>query len=152
MSSRLFTEVRERRGLAYYVFAAHAAYAECGTLVVQAGVDTSRLALAVETIWAELRRVGTEHVAADELAKAKRYLIGRTVLGVEDPRGNILHGLRRELLEGRTIELDEVFAGINAVSADDVTRLAAQLIQPRQATLAVIGPFDDDHALAELLV
>jgi predicted Zn-dependent peptidase len=152
MSSRLFTEVRERRGLAYYVFASHAAYAECGTLVVQAGVDTARLPLAVETIWAELRRIGSEPVAADELAKAKRYLVGRTVLGVEDPRGMILHGLRRELLEQRTIELDEVFAGINAVTAADVARLAGDVVRPEQAAVAVIGPFDDEAALTRVLV
>ena len=57
MSSRLFTEVRERRGLAYYVFASHAGYTDTGALYVQAGVDTKRIELAVETIWSELRRM-----------------------------------------------------------------------------------------------
>jgi predicted Zn-dependent peptidase len=152
MSSRLFTEVRERRGLAYYVFAHHAAYTDAGTLVVQAGVDTSRITLAVETIWRELRRVAAEPVDDAELAKAKRYLVGRTVLGVEDPRGMILHGLRRTLLEGRAAELDEVFAGIDAVTADDVVRVASNLVRASDATLAVIGPFDDDSALRSALV
>ncbi len=62
MSSRLFTEVRERRGLAYYVFASHAGYTDTGSLYVQAGVDTKRIELAVETIWSELRRMATEPV------------------------------------------------------------------------------------------
>jgi predicted Zn-dependent peptidase len=152
MSSRLFTEVRERRGLAYYVFAHHASYIEAGSLCVQAGVDVGRLQLAVETIWGELRRCATEPVPADELAKAKRYLTGRTVLGTEDPRGMILYGLRREIVEGRFVELDEVFAGLEAVTAEDVQRLAATLVTPAQATLAVVGPFDDDAPLRDALV
>jgi predicted Zn-dependent peptidase len=151
MSSRLFTEVRERRGLAYYVFAHHAAYADTGALLVQAGVDTGRIDLAVETIWQELRRIAAEPVPADELAKAKRYLTGRTVLGVEDPRGMILHGLRRELTEGRAVELEEVFAGIEAVTLDDLARVAADLIRLDRATLAVIGPFDDEAPLRAAL-
>ena len=81
MSSRLFTEVRERRGLAYYVFASHAGYTDTGALYVQAGVDTKRIELAVETIWSELRRMAREPVPDDEIAKAKRYITGRTVLG-----------------------------------------------------------------------
>jgi predicted Zn-dependent peptidase len=151
MSSRLFTEVRERRGLAYYVFASATAYAEAGALIVQAGVDTGRIGLAVETIWNELRQAASEPVDPDELEKTKRYLVGRTVLGVEDPRGMILHGLRRELIEGRAIELDEVFAGIRAVTAEDITRVASELIRPENATLAVIGPFDDADGLRAAL-
>ena len=147
MSSRLFTEVRERRGLAYYVFAHHSGYSDAGSLVVQAGVDTKRVELAIATIWSELERIAREPVAEDEIAKAKRYLVGRTVLGVEDARGMILHGLRRELIEDATIELDELFARINAVTIDDVRRVAAELIVASRASLAVIGPFDDADAL-----
>jgi predicted Zn-dependent peptidase len=149
MSSRLFTEVRERRGLAYYVFASHAGYTDTGSLYVQAGVDTKRMELAISTIWAELRRIATERVPDDEIAKAKRYITGRTVLGVEDPRGMILHGLRRSLIEGAPTELEEIFAGIDAVTADDVARVAGDLIARRKAVLAVIGPFDDEAALRD---
>jgi predicted Zn-dependent peptidase len=147
MSSRLFTEVRERRGLAYYVFASHAGYTDTGALYVQAGVDTKRIELAVETIWSELRRMATEPVPEDEIAKAKRYITGRTVLGVEDARGMILHGLRRSLIEGAPVELEEIFAGIEAVTAADVSRVAAELIRRDTAALAVIGPFDDAEGL-----
>jgi len=147
MSSRLFTEVRERRGLAYYVFASHAGYTDTGALYVQAGVDTKRMELAISTIWAELRRIATEPVPDEEIAKAKRYITGRTVLGVEDPRGMILHGLRRSLIEGAPTELEEIFAGIDAVTAADVARVATDLIQRREVALAVIGPFDDTDAL-----
>jgi predicted Zn-dependent peptidase len=151
MSSRLFTEVRERRGLAYYVFASHAGYTDTGALYVQAGVDTKRMELAISTIWAELRRIATEPVPEDEIAKAKRYITGRTVLGVEDPRGMILHGLRRSLIEGAPTELEEIFAGIDAVTAEDVARVAGDLIARRRAALAVIGPFDDEAALRDAI-
>ena len=151
MSSRLFTEVRERRGLAYYVFAAHAGYTDTGALYVQAGVDTKRIELAVETIWSELRRIATEPVPGDEIAKAKRYITGRTVLGVEDARGMILHGLRRALIEGAPVELEEIFAGIEAVTAGDVARVADDLIRRDHAALAVIGPFDEADGLREAI-
>jgi predicted Zn-dependent peptidase len=151
MSSRLFTEVRERRGLAYYVFASHAGYTDTGALYVQAGVDTKRIELAVETIWSELRRMATEPVPEDEIAKAKRYITGRTVLGVEDARGMILHGLRRSLIEGAPVELEEIFAGIEAVTADDIARVSADLIRRDCAALAVIGPFDESDGLREAI-
>jgi predicted Zn-dependent peptidase len=144
MSSRLFTEVRERRGLAYYVFASHSAYTDAGSLVVRAGVDTARVGLAVETIATELRRIAEEPVDAEELGKAQRYVTGRLVLGLEEPRGTIMFGLRRLLLEGRTAELDEVVAGIEAVTAADVQRLAAELIRPERMTLAAIGPLEEE--------
>jgi predicted Zn-dependent peptidase len=143
MSSRLFTEVRERRGLAYYVFASHSGYTDAGSLVVRAGVDTARVGLAVETIATELRRIAEEPVDADELGKAQRYVTGRLVLGLEEPRGTIMFGLRRLLLEGRTAELDEVVAGIEAVTAEDVQRLAGELIRPERMTLAGIGPLEE---------
>jgi predicted Zn-dependent peptidase len=151
MSSRLFTEVRERRGLAYYVFASHAGYTDTGTLYVQAGVDTKRIELAVETIWSELRRMATEPVPEEEIAKAKRYITGRTVLGVEDARGMILHGLRRALIEGAPVELEEIFAGIEAVTAEDVARVSGDLIRRDKAALAVIGPFDESDGLREAI-
>jgi predicted Zn-dependent peptidase len=144
MSSRLFTEVRERRGLAYYVFASHNGYTDAGSLVVRAGVDTARAPLAVETITAELRRLAEEPVGDAELGKARRYLTGRLVLGLEEPRGTIMFGLRRLLLEGRTAELDEVVEGIEAVTADDVQRLAGELMRPERLTLAAIGPLEEE--------
>jgi predicted Zn-dependent peptidase len=102
MSSRLFTEVRERRGLAYYVFAANQSYADAGTIGAQAGVDLTRIDEAVETIVAELRRISRESVPAEELEKARSFAKGRFVLGLESPHATIMFGLRREILEGGT--------------------------------------------------
>ena len=101
MSSRLWTEVRERRGLAYYVYGANNAYTDVGSLYAQAGVDISRIDEAIETIVGELRKIAEEPVPSDELEKARSSSKGRFVLQLESPHGTILFGLRREVLEGR---------------------------------------------------
>ena len=150
MSSRLFTEVRERRGLAYYVYAGASAYADAGTLAAQAGVDLKRIDEAVETIVAELRRMVAEPVPADELEKARSFGKGRFVLGLESPHATIMFGLRREVLEGRAVEPEEVLAGLDAVTAEDVQRVAADVLGG-EFRLAVIGPFDEPERFEKLL-
>jgi predicted Zn-dependent peptidase len=151
MSSRLFTEVRERRGLAYYVFGLNHSYTDAGSLYAQAGVDINRIEEAVTTILAELRTIATEAVPADELDKAKNFSKGRFVLQLESPQGLILFGLRREVLERRAPELDEVLAGLNAVTAEDVQRVAQDLISDEKLRLALIGPFDEPERFEKLL-
>ncbi|MFQ5425701.1 MAG: M16 family metallopeptidase [Gaiellales bacterium] len=143
MSSRLFTEVRERRGLAYYIFAHNQSYTDTGTLFAQSGVDLARIDEAIETIVQEFGRIAEEPVNADELEKARSYAKGRLVLTLEDPRGTIMFGLRGEVLERRLREPDEVLAGLDAVTADDVQRVARDLIRGDRLNLALIGPFDD---------
>ena len=150
MSSRLFTEVREQRGLAYYVFCGNTSYADAGTLAAQAGVDLNRIDEAIETIVAELRRIVAEPVPSDELEKARAYAKGRFVLGLESPHATIMFGLRRELLEGEAVEPDEVLAGLDAVTVDDVQRVARDLLDT-DLCLALIGPFDDPERFEKLL-
>ena len=150
MSSRLFTEVRERRGLAYYVYCGNNSYADAGTPAAQAGVDLNRIDEAVETIVAELRRVVTESVPADELEKARSFAKGRFVLGLESPHATIMFGLRREVLEGRAVEPDEVLAGLDAVTVEDLERVAAEILGG-SLRLAVIGPFDEPARFERLL-
>ena len=113
MSSRLFTEVRERRGLAYYVFGMNHSYTDAGSLYSQAGVDINRIDEAVTTILGELRTIAAEPVPADELEKARSFAKGRFVLQLESPQGLILFGLRREVLERRAPDLEEVLAGLD---------------------------------------
>src|SRR6478735_8446028 len=151
MSSRLFTEVRERRGLAYYVFATNHAYTDAGSLYSQAGVDIERIDEAIETIAAELKKMATEPVPEDELRKAKNFAKGRFVLQIESPHGLLMFGIRREVLEGRAPEPEEVLAGIEAVTAEDVQRVAQELIRDEAIRLAVIGPFEDADRFEKLL-
>jgi predicted Zn-dependent peptidase len=151
MSSRLFTEVRERRGLAYYVFGHNNSYTDVGSLYAQAGVDINRIDEAVATIVDELRRIADEPVPADELEKARNSAKGRFVLQLESPHGTIMFGLRREVLEGRAAEPDEVLAGLDVVTAEDVQRVSQDVIAANGLNLAVIGPFDDAERFEKLL-
>jgi predicted Zn-dependent peptidase len=151
MSSRLFTEVRERRGLAYYVFGINHSYTDAGSLYTQAGVDINRIDQAVTTIRDELRKIAAEAVPADELEKARNFAKGRFVLQLESPQGLILFGLRREVLEGRAPDLEEVLEGLNAVTGEDVQRVAQDLIRDEKLRLAVIGPFEDADRFEALL-
>ena len=151
MSSRLFTEVRERRGLAYYVFALNQAYTDSGTLYSQAGVDLKRVDEAVTTILAELRKIATEPVPGDELEKARSYAKGRFVLSLESPQGTNMFGLRREVLEGRATEPAEVLAELDKVTAEDVLRVGGSLMREEALRLALIGPFDDADRFKSLL-
>jgi predicted Zn-dependent peptidase len=151
MSSRLFLEVRERRGLAYYVYAVNSSFTDAGTLFSQAGVDLKRAEEAVGVIAEEFRRLAEERVPDEELEKARALAKGRFVLQTESPNGLILFGLRREVLEGRAAEPEETLAGLDAVTADDVQRVARDVIGGSGMRLAVIGPFDDSAAFEVLL-
>jgi predicted Zn-dependent peptidase len=151
MSSRLFTEVRERRGLAYYVFAHNQSYTDAGSLYSQAGVDIARADEAVETIAREFRRIADEPVPAEELEKARALAKGRFVLRLENPQGMTVFGLSREVLEGEAVEPDEVLAGLDAVTADDLHRVAQDVIASNGINLALIGPFEDADRFESLL-
>ena len=151
MSSRLFTEVRERRGLAYYVFGINHSYTDAGSLFAQAGVDINRIDDAVSTVATELRKVANEPIPADELEKARSFAKGRFVLQLESPQGLIMFGLRREVLEGATPNPEEILAELDKVTADDVQRVARDLIESNGLNLAVIGPFDDPDRFEKLL-
>jgi predicted Zn-dependent peptidase len=151
MSSRLFTEVRERRGLAYYVFGYNNAYTDAGSLYAQGGVDINRIEDAISTIVREVRRLAEEPVPDAELEKARNSAKGRFVLQLESPHGTIMFGLRREVLEGRASEPTEVIEGIDAVTAEDIQRVAQDVIGQNGLNLAVIGPFDDAERFERLL-
>jgi predicted Zn-dependent peptidase len=151
MSSRLFTEVRERRGLAYYVHAANGSYTDAGTLYTGAGVDVSRIDEAIVTIIAELRKIAAEPVPPEELEKARGYAKGRFVLRLESPQAMIQFGLRREVLENRIEEPDDVLRELDAVTAEEVQEVARDLLDGRRLYLAVVGPFDDPERFEKLL-
>jgi predicted Zn-dependent peptidase len=151
MSSRLFLEVRERRGLAYFVYGVNSAYTDAGTLVSQAGVDLARADEAVKVIATEFRKLADERVPDDEVEKARALAKGRFVLQTESPNGLILFGLRRAVLEGEAVEPEEMLAGLDAVTADDLQRVAQDVIGSNAMRLAVIGPFDDDAKFLEAL-
>ena len=129
----------------------NSSYTDTGTLVSQAGVDLNRADEAVGVIAQEFRKLAAEQVPSEELEKARALAKGRFVLQTESPNGLMLFGLRREVLEGRAAEPDELLAGLDAVTADDVQRVARDVLDGEGIRLAVIGPFDDeDRFLSQL--
>jgi predicted Zn-dependent peptidase len=150
MSSRLFTEVRERRGLGYYVFGTNHAYTDTGSLYAQSGVDISRIDDAVTTIVEQFELLAAEPVPSEELEKARSFAKGRFVLQLESPHGTIMFGLRREVLEGRAEEPRAVLEALDAVTAEDIQRVAQDVVG-KQLKLAVIGPFEDAERFEQLL-
>jgi predicted Zn-dependent peptidase len=145
MSSRLFLEVRERRGLAYYVHGMNHSYTDAGSLLAQAGVDIKRIDEAIKVIVEQFNRMAEEAVGSDELEKSRSLIKGRFVLRTEAPQGLIMYGLNREVLEGHVLEPAELLAKIDAVAAEDVQRVARDLIAKDKLHLAVIGPFEDEE-------
>jgi predicted Zn-dependent peptidase len=150
MSSRLWTEVRERRGLGYYVFGTNHAYTDAGSLYAQTGVDISRIDDAVSTIVEQFELLAAEPVPAEELEKARSFAKGRFVLQLESPHGTIMFGLRREVLEGQAEEPRAVLDALDAVTGEDVQRVAGDVLHSG-FHLAVIGPFDDAARFERLL-
>jgi predicted Zn-dependent peptidase len=151
MSSRLWTEVRERRGLGYYVFGLNSSYTDTGSLYAQSGVDIARIDDAVRTIVDQFKRIADEPVPVDELEKARNFAKGRFVLQLESPHGTIMFGLRREVLEGQATEPSEVLEALDAVTAEDLQRVAQDVLGGDGLKLAAIGPFDDSDRFEQLL-
>jgi predicted Zn-dependent peptidase len=151
MSSRLFLEVRERRGLAYYVYGLNHSYTDAGSLFAQGGVDLARVDEAVKVIVEQFRLMAEQPVPSDELEKSRSLAKGRFVLQTESPQGLVLFGLRREVLEGQTIEPEELLAKLDEVTAEDVQRVAQDVIASNAMRLAVIGPFDDDERFVKAI-
>jgi predicted Zn-dependent peptidase len=151
MSSRLFIEVRERRGLAYYVYGINHSYTDAGSLYSQSGVDIARIDEAIKVIADQFRQIAEQPVPEAELTKARSLAKGRFVLQTESPQGLISFGLRREVLEGEAIEPADLLAELDKVTAEDIQRVARDVIADDRLHLAVIGPFDDPERFSKLL-
>ena len=143
MSSRLTRELVSGLGLAYNASAIVQAYADAGSIWAQSGVNAEKADEAISTIVRELRRLAEEPVPPEELDKAKNYARGRFVFEIETPRGLMNNAMRRELVEGESPEPEEILAGLAAVTAEDVRRVAGEVFARGSLRLAVIGPFDD---------
>ena len=140
MSSRLFLSVREERGLAYDISSGIVDYADAGALEVSAGVDPAAMREALGAILGELARLRDEPVPADELEKAKRYLSGGLELRMDETRHVASWIGGQEALHDRVLTVDEALAAIDAVSADDIQRVAAALVRDDGLRLAAVAP------------
>ncbi len=151
MSSRLFIEVRERRGLAYYVRTNTTDYRETGNIVTQAGVDLKRIDDAIKVILSQYQRITTEPVARKELTKAKEFLKGRLILELEDSKNiAVLYG-SQALLNKKIDTAKDMLGKLNAVTEADIMRVAKKVFKKDEMRLAVIGPFKDKQKFSKLL-
>lgn len=155
MSSRLFIEVRERRGLAYYVRSGVETYYGAGNFGVQAGVELKKIEEAVRVIVEELSKVrlskGNGSISESEINKAKEYVKGRLVLDLEDSREVAGEYIEDLLLENKVRTPQEVIEGVDKVIVEDLRRLATELFMEKHLNLAVIGPYKDEGQFEKLL-
>ena len=141
MSSRLFQEIREKRGLAYSVYSYATQYAETGVFGVYAGCAPGKVEEVLDLTRAELDRVASTGVTADEVARGKGMAKGSYVLGLEDTGSRMSRLAKSELLYGDLMTVDELLGRVDRVTLDEVNELAAELLS-RPLSLAVLGPFD----------
>jgi predicted Zn-dependent peptidase len=140
MSSRLFIEIRERLGLAYDIGSSPTYYHDTGAFSVSAGIEPKRAEPTIAAIAHELRRMRDEPLAPEELARAKEYTKGRMALRLEDTATVAAWMGGQEIVTGEPLELDEVMERLDAVTAEDIQRLANELFRTEALRLAVIGP------------
>lgn len=151
MSSRLFIEVRERRGLAYYVRSANEQYSDVGNFVTQAGVDVVRIDDAISVMLEEFAKVRLNSITSEELVKAKEYLKGRFILELEDSRNVAALFSSEELLEEDIKTPEDIMKEIDSVTLDDVTLVANDIFRENTLNLAVIGPYKEEERFGKLL-
>jgi len=148
MSSRLFQEIREKRGLAYDVHSYVNHYRDVGSSIVYAGVDPRRIDPAIAAVLEELAKLKMP-IPALELAKAKEFWKGRMLLRLEDTRSIAAWMGGQELLLGRIMDVDEVVSIIDAISGEHLQQVAQRLFGPEHLNLAVIGPFNSEARFAK---
>jgi predicted Zn-dependent peptidase len=144
MSSRLFQEVREKRGLAYSVYSYHAQYADTGLFGIYAGCVPRKVDDVLAICREEVEKVTSHGITAEELERGKGQLRGSLVLGLEDTGSRMSRIGKAELVYGDLLSVDHIIERINGVSLDDVSAVAAEVLTATP-TLAVVGPFDEDR-------
>lgn len=139
MSSRLFQNIREKRGLAYSVFSELNLFRDTGCLVVSAGTSLAAAEKVVRLILDEFRRFKNELVTAEELRRAKDQLKGSLMLSLESTSSRMSNLARQELYFGRFFDLDEILAGIEAVTAEELARISSEFFQSDKIALTLLG-------------
>ncbi len=138
MSSRLFQNIREKRGLVYSISSGVTAYSDAGVFSIYAGTGRESAREVIRLTLEEIRRICGEPLGEEELRRAKDHLKGSLVLSLEYTGARMSQLAREEIYFGRSFTLDELLGGIEEVTADDVQRIAAELFRDRMAA-SVVG-------------
>jgi predicted Zn-dependent peptidase len=150
MSSRLFQNIREKRGLAYSISSGVTSYSDAGCLGVYAGTSRESVDEVVRLTVEELKRLKSERVTAEELQRAKDHLRGSLMLALENTGSRMSHLARQEIYFGRQLGVDQMLDAIQAVSSDDVERIAAELFSGGLA-MSVLGNLEGYRVAAGAL-
>ena len=150
MSSRLFQNVREKRGLAYAVFSGLSAYRDAGNITIYAGCANEAVPEVVDLCVEELRGMKQAPVPDTELRRAKDHLKGSLMLSLENTASRMSHLARQEIYFERHFGLDETLAGVERVTAADVTRVASDLFANGSLAATVVGPSPQEMTPAQL--
>ncbi len=150
MSSRLFQKIREERALVYSIFSYHSMYVETGLVAVYAGTSPQNVSAVMELIKEEIARLTEKGVSEEELARSKDHIKGSLVLSLEDSGSRMTRIGKAEVCGGEILSLNDLLARIDAVSREDVQRLAKQLFGSRKLVATVIGPFGDKELQGHL--
>lgn len=151
MSSRLFIELREKRGLAYDVSSYSVNFLDTGAFNVYTGVDPKNAVEAIKVIVAELERMRDHGPAMDELTKARELSKGRMMLRMEDSRAVSGWIGAQELLVGRVRDVEDAIEEMDNVTIEDVHRVAHEIVDPRKAYLSIVGPYKTQRRFSALL-
>lgn len=151
MSSRLFTEIREKLGIAYYISTNSDANPDTGSLFTQTGLDTKNVEKGILAILREYKKISEKKVPEIELKKAKDYLKGKMSLLLEPSEAQASFYATREMLEKEILTPEEVFEKIDKVTADDILNLAKEIFRPNKLNLVLIGPFKDKKRFEKIL-
>jgi len=140
MSSRLFQNIREKRGLAYAVFSEITPYSDAGMFTVYAGTAKETVGEVLDLTLAEFRSMKESPVSEEELLRAKNHLKGSLMLSLESTSSRMSNLARQELYFGKFYSLDEILASIDAVTREEVQSLAREFFRPEQISATVLGP------------
>ena len=143
MSSRLFQEIREKRGLVYTVYSFQAAYREAGLFGVYAGTSPEHVQSCIDLTVEQFHRIAEERVSEDELHLAKEHMKGNLTLSLESSSSRMIRLGRNEFALGRYLSPEEIEARIDAVTAEELQDLAQELLSDRNLGLCIIGPVDE---------
>jgi predicted Zn-dependent peptidase len=150
MSSRLFISVRERRGLCYFIRCFPNYYQDTGNVVIQAGLDKSRIDEAIKVIMQELDRIKKKGVTLKELNDAKAYIRGKTILSLENTSSLAEYYSKQELLSGELLSPEQKFKKIQKVTRADIQNISKTVFNMKKINLALIGPFKSKDRFEKL--
>ena len=151
MSSRLFSQVREKLGLCYYIRTSASLNPDTGFLMTQAGVDNSRVEKAIQAVLKEYKKIASAKISQKELKKVKDHIKGKMILAFENSDAQASFYGAQELLENKILTPEQVYDKINKVTVSDIYKVSKDIFKPAKLNLALIGPIKSKSKLWTIL-